>query len=634
MKQERHDSIEADGETLALGQLIKSGGAGSVYLLPRRGDSVAKLYHPTIDRAVYERKVEAMLALVPDLPDRIEHGRRYVQIAWPTAQARDGRRRFLGFLMPLLDIAATEELEPVLQERQALAKGLPTALGPKITLAANLASVLSALHRQQHYVVDLKPVNLRFYRDSLYIALLDCDGFSIHGPGGQRFHAQQYTPDYLAPEFQANGLDARGELAQDLFALAVVIFQLLNFGIHPYTGQPRSERVPTDIPGRIGAGCYAYGRRAHPDMAPSPASCHALLPDELRALFDRAFQSRARPSAAEWAEQLGRYARPSSGLLTACRRDPKHQHFAELDCPTCIRSNMLERARRQPRPARPKRANAVQATTGSPARHAPVGRTSPNPTSPALALVYLVLPMLVLWFVLGRSCSPTAHAPPPQVTTSAPAASTAPPSADPAPEAAIRRVAPPDAQVVETDLLAVLDALSRGDASAARAGLEAMRARAAKGPKPQAASLGAYYAELRRQPSPGGGIRAFEQSTRPLRDIIDADPYANFAVTELAMRELLGGARDAARTHYAQAAWTAPDQGNGWYGLGISYAGQNDERAAAAMAIGEWLAGEHDASMLGTQLAFLTMPLHLSPEQLGKLRERTRTLVDALGPAP
>ena len=103
---------------------------------------------------------------------------------------------------------ATSELEYILQERQARAAHLPTGLGAKVTLAANLAAVIAELHRQGHHVIDLKPVNLRFYRQSLYMAMLDCDGFSIQGRG-ERFAADQVTPDYLAPEFQGR-LSARG----------------------------------------------------------------------------------------------------------------------------------------------------------------------------------------------------------------------------------------------------------------------------------------------------------------------------------------------------------------------------------------------------------------------------------------
>ncbi|MEG1115904.1 MAG: hypothetical protein RSE46_12790, partial [Janthinobacterium sp.] len=332
--------------SLILGKLIKSGGAGSVYLLPGAPAQVAKLYHPHLDRAANRRKLEAMLELSPELPDQVENGKRYVQIAWPQAAVFDGQGGFAGFVMPLLDMAQTAELEQIMQERQARAAGLPTGLGPKLTLAANLAAVIDALHQQQHYVVDLKPVNLRFYRDSLYIAMLDCDGFSIQGHA-ERFPAEQFTADYLAPEFQRKGMPAGTEMAQDRFALAVVIFQLLNFGIHPYSGRPGNAQVATDIPGRIRDGCYAYGIKRHKQLAPNATSGHALMPPELRAMFDRAFSqspNSQRPSAADWAQLLRGYAQRSGGKLVVCAANAEHQHFAGFGCAACARDKVIAAA--------------------------------------------------------------------------------------------------------------------------------------------------------------------------------------------------------------------------------------------------------------------------------------------------
>jgi DNA-binding helix-hairpin-helix protein with protein kinase domain len=182
--------VAGDGRRVRLGKLIKSGGAGSVYRVAGDDTAVAKLYHASVDHAVYARKVAAMLELRPRLSELQDGDQHIVQLAWPLASLHDEHRRFLGYLMPLVDIDATSELECVLQERQARRLGLPTGLGAKVTLAANLCTVIAELHRQRHYIVDLKPVNLRFYRRSLYLALLDCDGFSIQGHG-ERFEAPQ-----------------------------------------------------------------------------------------------------------------------------------------------------------------------------------------------------------------------------------------------------------------------------------------------------------------------------------------------------------------------------------------------------------------------------------------------------------
>ena len=88
----------ADGRTLVLGALIKSGGAGSVYPLPGSPAQVAKLYHPQQDRVANRKKLAAMLALSPELPDQLENGKRHVQIAWPQAALQDRHGNFLGFV--------------------------------------------------------------------------------------------------------------------------------------------------------------------------------------------------------------------------------------------------------------------------------------------------------------------------------------------------------------------------------------------------------------------------------------------------------------------------------------------------------------------------------------------------------
>ena len=323
-----------------LGKLIKSGGAGSVYFLADDPDRVAKIYHPHTDTGYYQRKLGAMLAQRPEIPAPTED-EAIVQLAWPDYLLFDERRRVVGFVMPVLDTQRTIELEYILQARQAKAQNLPEGIGAKVSLACNLATLVSALHARQHRVIDMKPINLRFYRDSLYIALLDCDGFSIQGVG-ERFPAGQFTADYLAPEFQRIGqVPGEQEEAQDRFSLAVIIFQLLNHGIHPYSGRSQTAKVPDDLSGRIAVGCYAYGIDAANSIAPVPASTHHLLPLELRKLFDRAFSDSAsrRPSADEWAQVLRPYALRSTQKIILCSQ--KHQHFAGMPCLVCAREKQL-----------------------------------------------------------------------------------------------------------------------------------------------------------------------------------------------------------------------------------------------------------------------------------------------------
>ncbi|WP_058912597.1 hypothetical protein [Entomohabitans teleogrylli] len=372
---------DSRGQAVVAGELIKSGGAGSVYHLASYPGAVAKIYHPGQDKASCQRKVRAMLALAPDIaPVTLDDQTQVMQLAWPTDTLHNERGEFIGFIMPELDVKRSIELEYILQPGQAQSAGIADSLGVKVSLAMNLASLVAAIHTRRHYIIDMKPVNLRFYRESLYVALLDCDGFSIQGQG-ERFPAGQFTPEYLAPEFQQSGsVPGSQEEQQDRFALAVIIFQLLNFGLHPYSGRPLSGQLPTHIPGRIGAGAYAYGQTASQLIKPAPASGHSQLPADVRRMFDLAFGRHAhlRPSAAQWVQTLRPYALRNTRKIVACQRDAKHQHFAGQGCALCER----ERQHKKALQAQKNTASVPAAARSGPRRSAGPTVAPPRPTRP------------------------------------------------------------------------------------------------------------------------------------------------------------------------------------------------------------------------------------------------------------
>lgn len=219
---------------------------------------------------------------------------------------------------------------------------MPHHLGVGFRLAHNLAAAVSSIHVLGHAIVDLKPVNLKFFKKELYVAVLDCDGFYINAPGNTA-SASQVTLDYLAPEFHNAPITAPEH--QDRFALAVIIFQLLNFGIHPYSCVPKNNaQIPPDTEGKIKSNLYPYGLIPHKRVSPKPGSAHEAIPVELRTLFDHAFgdSPSSRPTAFEWAESLRKFASASSGLLARC--DNQHIHFKGMLCATCLREQVISNA--------------------------------------------------------------------------------------------------------------------------------------------------------------------------------------------------------------------------------------------------------------------------------------------------
>ena len=335
------NSSSSKRQPAKVGPRFAGGGAGDIYRLPEVPGEVLKLYKTEMDRVLYAPKLEAMLERTPKLPA----SKNFQQLAWPISIAEDYKHQFLGFTMPEIDFDRSVSLERMLQRRMRQVSGLPDFYGYRFSAAYNLAVSVAALHKNGHYIIDLKPVNCRLHPDKMLISVLDCDGFSIKGESGKRFHANQFTPEYIAPEASQNKPDELGE-KQDLFALAVIIFRLLNNGLHPY-----QARLPKGVNGgtiqeMINANYYAYGSKNSSKCSPARQSIHESFPDDLRKMFDQAFQRSTRPKAAKWRDVLKEYADPSSGKLIRCINNPEEHAYFDHDkgCGWCS----LEGAKQRP----------------------------------------------------------------------------------------------------------------------------------------------------------------------------------------------------------------------------------------------------------------------------------------------
>lgn len=322
----------------------KSGGAGEIFSIDGRPGYVAKIYHatttqPQLDK--YRRKIQWMIDHKPALPAVPAEYENIVQLAWPEALIlRDSR--FIGFVMQKIDFDRTLELDYLLNRRQATEEGFDADYGKLVTVSFNLASILNCLHERRIAIVDLKPMNVKVYKAELYVSILDCDGFHI-ATEEFRSDAPQVTPEYLAPEFHDEAV-ARPE-AQDSFALATIVFRLLNYGIHPYSGVASGHHGhPPELAERIKQRLYPYGKVAHKNVRRVPASVHDALPDDLRDLFDRAFTSfgHGRPSAQEWVAALASYATKQSGRMSPCEKG--HLRFSGRPCASCIRDALIHGA--------------------------------------------------------------------------------------------------------------------------------------------------------------------------------------------------------------------------------------------------------------------------------------------------
>ena len=341
-------SLKGQRKTIRVNQNnhLGRGATASVYrVLIDSVDYAAKIYHSPGEFNV--PKIREMIFNPPSECEIVRNGQVYPQFAWPKSVLLDSGSRECGILLPLVDPKESFSLDHYFD--QALFGKLNSldeaALSYKLEIAENLAKIVSDLHAHQHYFIDCKPQNIRVFKRSHIVTLLDCDGFSIKG-GGQRYPAELLSTDYIAPEVQRTGQPASQlGVDQDLYAIAVIFFQLLNRGTHPFQGIINDKLVVANTnDDKAAQGLYPHGLSANPRIRPRPSSIHHLWDRKTRVLFDRAFStgaSSSRPTASEWARHFGELL--TSKALVRCDKFPtniEHIRFRGVDCPACFLSSV------------------------------------------------------------------------------------------------------------------------------------------------------------------------------------------------------------------------------------------------------------------------------------------------------
>ncbi len=322
----------ARGQLLTLGQPLAKGGEGSIYPVPTRPDVVAKIYHQPASPA-QAAKLAAMARVSSDRLCRLT--------AWPLELLHDQSGRAVrGFLMPW--IRDYHDIH-ILYGPKTRLREFPQASFPfLIHAAANLARLFAVIHEHGHVIGDVNHGSVLVSQHAT-TRLVDCDSFQI-AERGKYYRCNVGTPTHTPPELQGKSLATLTRTPNhDAFGLAVLIFQLLFLGRHPYSGTPlKANDLPLEH--AIAQYRYAYGPGALSRQVRQPPHTPPVnvATEPIAALFERAFVSTngrppTRPTAREWEKALT----VAETQLTPCAVHAGHAYAQTLTtCPWCA----IERA--------------------------------------------------------------------------------------------------------------------------------------------------------------------------------------------------------------------------------------------------------------------------------------------------
>lgn len=319
---------DSRGRLVPLGKGLGSGGEGAVFEVADGSGLAAKIYHKKLTPE-HAAKIAAMTAMAAVRGEDL-----LKFLAWPVAPLHlIPGGPIAGFLMPRV-----RGLQPIhhLYSPKSRLTGFPKANWTFLLhTAINLARAFAAVHAGGQIVIgDVNHGNV-LVSEQAVVKLIDCDSVQLI-VDGRTFLCSVGVSTHTPPELQGGSLRVLRSQNHDCFGLAVLIFQLLFMGRHPFSGRYLgSGDLP--IEKAIKEFRFAYGRAAasRQMQAPPFTPDFSLLTPAAALLFERAFapegsRGNGRPSAGAWIAAL------SEIKTQTCRQNSAHTFPANLSaCPWC-----------------------------------------------------------------------------------------------------------------------------------------------------------------------------------------------------------------------------------------------------------------------------------------------------------
>jgi DNA-binding helix-hairpin-helix protein with protein kinase domain len=298
------------------------GGEGTVYDIQDHSSLVLKKYNEPLA----QDKAYKLRHMVDMRSPAIE-----AYAAWPTDLAHDNTGTVCGFVMRKLTgyVPLHMLFSPMDRKKLFPDKGYNFL----VHVARNLSTAFFKLHEAGLVAGDVNEGNV-LINSSGMVAFIDCDSFQVKG-ADKYFFCEVGVPRYTPPELLSKGSfeNIVRTVNTDSFSLAVLIFQLLFLGRHPFAGKNKLA-ADFDEETAIRKHEFAYSlENKKKKLYPPPDSFPITnLSAELVTLLHRAFEQDARPTPAEWAKALD----AQLADMVTCNESRLHTYPSKMaECPWC-----------------------------------------------------------------------------------------------------------------------------------------------------------------------------------------------------------------------------------------------------------------------------------------------------------
>ena len=206
---------------IRLTEKISEGGEGCVYNTSKSGGAVAKIYFDKKLTSHKQSKIDALIA----------SGLSIEGVCFPTAHLYNSKGAFVGYLMPKADGKKLDV--SVFKGERGMGRCFASwTRQDLVSLAISILTIIKKIHESGILIGDINGSNI-LVKSPTEVYFVDTDSFQIND-----YPCPVGTMEFTAPEIQGKNYNSfLRTIGNENFAVAVLLFRLMMFGLNPYAQQ-------------------------------------------------------------------------------------------------------------------------------------------------------------------------------------------------------------------------------------------------------------------------------------------------------------------------------------------------------------------------------------------------------------